>query len=82
MSIYEYDEEKEMKLIRASEREAGEEIGKEIGIEVIAYLNAGKSCVEIANGLDIQLEEVERIRNRYEQISLDSIKIRLDLMKK
>lgn len=34
MSIYEYDEEKEMQLIRADEREIGEEIGKEIGKEI------------------------------------------------
>lgn len=69
VSIYEYDEEKEMKLIRAAEREVGEEIGKEIGIEVIAYLNAGKSCDDIANQLNIQPEEVERIKKRYEQIT-------------
>ena len=31
VSIYEYDEEKEMKLIREDERALGEEIGKEIG---------------------------------------------------
>ena len=31
MSIFEYDEEREMKLIRADERELGREEGKEIG---------------------------------------------------
>lgn len=34
VSIYEYDEEKEMKLIREDERALGEEIGKEIGKEI------------------------------------------------
>lgn len=38
MSIYEYDEERELRLIRADERELGEEIGekrgKEIGIKI------------------------------------------------
>ena len=33
MSIYEYDEEKELKLIRADERELGIELGKEYGRE-------------------------------------------------
>lgn len=31
ISIYEYDEERELKLIREDEREIGKEIGKEIG---------------------------------------------------
>lgn len=31
MSIYEYDEERELKLIRADERELGKELGKELG---------------------------------------------------
>ena len=33
MSIFEYDEEREMKLIRADERELGREEGKAIGLE-------------------------------------------------
>ena len=33
MSIYEYDKERELRLIRVDERELGEEIGKEIGRE-------------------------------------------------
>ena len=33
MSIYEFDEEREMKLIREDEREIGREEGKEIGRE-------------------------------------------------
>lgn len=36
VSIFEYDEEREMKLIRKAEREAGIEIGREEGI--IAFL--------------------------------------------
>lgn len=31
MSIYEYDEEREMELIRRDEREIGQKIGEEIG---------------------------------------------------
>ena len=46
MSIFEYDEEREMKLIRADERELGREEGKEIGKEI---------------GKAIGLEEGERI---------------------
>ena len=34
MSIFEYDEEREMELIRRDEREIGEKIGKEIGKEI------------------------------------------------
>ena len=33
MSIYEYDEERELKLIRADERELGKELGIELGRE-------------------------------------------------
>lgn len=32
MSIYEYDEEREMRLIRADEREIGMEMGLEAGV--------------------------------------------------
>jgi len=35
---------------------------------IIAYPNSGKTCEEIANSLDIQVEKVERIKNKYEQI--------------
>lgn len=34
MSIFEYDEEREIELIRRDEREIGEQIGKEIGEEI------------------------------------------------
>lgn len=34
MSIFEYDEEREMELIRRDEREIGEKIGKEIGEKI------------------------------------------------
>lgn len=34
MSIFEYDEEREIELIRRDEREIGKEIGKEIGEEI------------------------------------------------
>ena len=34
MSIYEFDEEREMRLIREDEREIGIEIGREEGIEI------------------------------------------------
>lgn len=54
--------------------EKGIEKGIELMLLIIEYLNAGKTCEEIANSLDIQLEEVKRIKNKYEQIDSGCIK--------
>jgi len=64
MSIYEYDKERELKLIRADERELGEEIGKEIGkAENIKQMikNLNMTAGHAMDVLEIPQEE----RNRY-----------------
>ncbi len=42
MSIFEYDEEREIELIRRDEREIGKEIGKEIGQKIGEEIGAEK----------------------------------------
>lgn len=69
VSIYEYDEEREMKLIRADERALGEELGKEIGkVENIKKMikNLNMSAEQAMDVLEIPEEE----RSKY----LDMIK--------
>ena len=55
MSIYEYDEEKELKLIRADERELGYEEGMEEGIK------SGEGRINLLNTRLIELGRVEDV---------------------
>lgn len=68
MSIYEYDEERELKLIRADERALGEEIGKEIGEEIGKAENIKKMIKNLnmsaEQAMDV-LEIPEEERSRY-----------------
>jgi len=69
MSIFEYDEEKEMRLFGEAERSLGFEHGMEVGMErgilqerqnsVQKMLRNGYSCEEIAKILEMDIKEVE-----------------------
>lgn len=62
MSIFEYDEEKEMKLIRADEREEGREEGKLYNkIEILKKIYLQSTSGEISNLLDLSEEVVKEI---------------------
>lgn len=77
MSIYEYDEEKELRIIRADEREIGKEIGRKEGeesarklgimvlIDVLNELNAPKDIVleKVSEKFEISREEAEEYLN-------------------
>ncbi|MDE5780785.1 MAG: hypothetical protein K2I03_04820, partial [Lachnospiraceae bacterium] len=77
MSIYEYDEEKELRIIRADEREIGMEIGRKEGeesarklgimvlIDVLNELNAPKDIVleKVSEKFEISREEAEEYLN-------------------
>ena len=72
MSIFEYDEERELALLRKDEYNAGMEAGKEAGIRentesiVLRMLSAGTYPLEeIAHILGIDIEEVKKIGNLY-----------------
>lgn len=66
MSIYEYDEEKELKIIRADERELGREEGERKGIivliDILNELNAPKDMVleKISEKFGISEEEAKK----------------------
>ena len=72
MSIFEYDEERELALLRKDEYNAGMEAGREVGIRegiesiVLRMLSAGTySLEEIAQISGIDIEEVKKIGNLY-----------------
>ncbi|MBD5453776.1 MAG: hypothetical protein HDR30_05595 [Lachnospiraceae bacterium] len=72
MSIFEYDEERELALLRKDEYNAGMEAGKEAGIRentesiVLRMLSAGTySLEEIAHISGMDIEEVKKIGNLY-----------------
>lgn len=65
MSIYEYDEEREMRLIRADEREIGKEIGIELGREE-ERINTEKERLEKEKALE--KAEEERINTEKERL--------------
>lgn len=57
MSIYEYDEERELKIIREDERKLGREEGKELGkMEILV-----KSVENVMKSLCISMDEACRI---------------------
>ena len=59
MSIYEYDEEKELKIIRADERELGYEEGMEEGIK--EGIKSGEGRINLLNTRLIELGRVEDV---------------------
>ena len=67
MSIYEYDEEREMRLSRADEREIGMEMGLEAGREegvastILMMKKKGFSAEQIADILDKDSEVVKAV---------------------
>ena len=67
MSIFEYDEEREMKLIRRDEREIGREQGHEQGLrEGMERINESIKCFILVN-LEEQIPE-ERILENLQKI--------------
>jgi len=63
MSIYEYDEEKELKIIRADERELGYEEGMEEGIKegIKKGIKSGEGRINLLNTRLIELGRVEDV---------------------
>ena len=71
MSIFEYDEERELKLIRRAEYEEGVKEGREDGLQqgrIVALKNLvakklmkGWSPAQIAEDLEMELSEVEKL---------------------
>ena len=73
VSIFEYDEEKEIELFRAAEREEGREEGRAEGREegrnrtlveqVCKKLRKGQDAERIADDLEVALSEIQSICN-------------------
>ncbi len=71
MSIFEYDEERELKLIRRAEYEEGLKEGREEGREdglkshlrsqVVKKLKKGKTAEQIAEELEEKVQEIEQV---------------------
>lgn len=71
MSIFEYDEERELKLIRRAEYEEGREDGLKEGREdglkshlrsqVVKKLKKGKTVEQIAEELEEKIQEIEQV---------------------
>ena len=71
MSIFEYDEERELKLIRRAEYEEGLKEGREEGREdglkshlrsqVMKKLKKGKTAEQIAEELEEKVQEIEQV---------------------
>ena len=63
MSIYEYDEEEELRKIRAGERELGQQEGQLITLinQVCKKLKKGKSNEQIAEELEEELANIDKI---------------------
>ena len=71
MSIFEYDEERELKLIRRAEYEEGLKEGHEAGLEqgrittlkklISKKLSKGWSAAQIAEDLELECSEVEKL---------------------
>ena len=70
MSIFEYDEEKHMRLLREESREEGSELGRELGLREAKYgqitfmLDHGKTPEEIADFCGYNLEEVLAVKRK------------------
>ncbi len=74
MSIFEYDEERELKLIRRAEYEEGLKVGRENGLkdgrvdglkshlrsQVVKKLKKGKTVEQIAEELEEEVQEIEQ----------------------
>ena len=65
MSIFEYDEEKEIELFRAAEREEGREEGRNRTLveQVCKKLRKGQDAERIADDLEVALPEIQSICN-------------------
>ena len=65
VSIFEYDEEKEMELFRAAEREEGREEGRNRTLveQVCKKLRKGQDAERIADDLEVALSEIQSICN-------------------
>lgn len=61
VSIYEYDEERELRRIRESEREIGEEIGKEIGMELGQQRGVVSTCLSLGLTKEETIEKLIEI---------------------
>ena len=75
MSIFEYDEERELKLIRRAEYEEGLKEGREDGLkegredglkshlrsQVVKKLKKGKTAEQIAEELEEKVQEIEQV---------------------
>lgn len=67
MSIFEYDEERELKLIRRAEYEEGLKEGREDGLkshlssQVVKKLKKGKTAEQIAEELEEEVSVIEQI---------------------
>ena len=75
MSIFEYDEERELKLIRRAEYEEGLKVGRENGLkdgredglkshlryQVVKKLKKGKTVEQIAEELEEEVQEIEQV---------------------
>lgn len=79
MSIFEYDEEKELKLIRRDERELGRLEGLAEGIRalVLGYLEDGESEVRILQKL-MKLFRIEEAEAKEWICKVEKNKIRLE----
>ena len=65
VSIFEYDEEKEMELFRTAEREEGREEGRNRTLveQVCKKLRKGQDAERIADDLEVALPEIQSICN-------------------
>ena len=76
MSIFEYDEEREIELIRRDEREIGEQIGKEIGQKIGEEIGARK---ERQNTQKILKEERRKARQELDKSQENAIQSMISL---
>ena len=65
MSIFEYDEEREIELIRRDERKIGEQIGKEIGEEIGAKKERQKAGRELNKERQNTIESIVSLCKKF-----------------
>ncbi len=71
MSIYEYDEEREMELIRRDEREIGQKIGEEIGAKKERQKAEHELNKERQNTIESIVSLCKKFRSTKEQAALE-----------
>lgn len=79
MSIFEYDEEREIELIRRDEREIGEQIGKEIGQKIGEEIGARK---ERQNTQKILKEERRKAQQELDKSQENAIQSMISLCRR